>query len=35
MEYIRKKLERKINYLENSGQHSELKVYYQVRLEYM
>jgi signal recognition particle subunit SEC65 len=35
MEYIRKKIERKINYLENSGQQSDLKIYYQVRLEYI
>lgn len=35
MEYIRKKIDRKINYLENSGQQSDLKIYYQVRLEYI
>jgi hypothetical protein len=35
MEYIRKKIERKITYLENSGQQSNLKIYYQVRLEYI
>ena len=35
MEYIRKKIERKINFLENSGKQSDLKIYYQVRLEYV
>ncbi len=35
MEYIRKKLERKITFLENSGKKSDLKIYYQVRLEYL
>jgi hypothetical protein len=35
MEYIRKKIERRINFLENSGQQSDLKIYYQVRLEYV
>lgn len=35
MEYIRKKLDRKVNFLENSGQKSDLKIYYQVRLEYI
>ncbi|NLR67192.1 NACHT domain-containing protein [Chitinophaga varians] len=35
MEYIRKKIERRIAFLENSGSNSELKIYYQVRLEYL
>nr|WP_295933006.1 hypothetical protein [uncultured Dyadobacter sp.] len=35
MEYIRRKIDRKITFLENSGQVDLLKVYYQVRLEYL
>jgi GTPase SAR1 family protein len=35
MEYIRKKLERKISYLEDSGANETLKIYYQVRVEYL
>lgn len=35
MEYIRKKIERRINFLENSGNFSELKIHYQVRVEYL
>jgi hypothetical protein len=35
MEYVRKKLERKISFLENSNTVIDLKIYYQVRVEYL
>lgn len=35
MEYIRKKLEKRISYLEDSGLIENLKIYYQVRVEYL
>src|SRR5687768_5566847 len=35
MDYIRKRIDRRIKFLSNSGGSAELRLYYQVRLEYL